>query len=128
MSEKKKSCDANGRSRMIPKEVCHQCLWIVRDMERLEKLEKLGEYMAGTDELVLYETEYGIAAEGVINNAKNTLDCIRRAEESVPEFYRKGILDNIIFRTDFDVNAHLNTWQKWKRVFLHELARNLMLI
>ncbi len=113
---------------VLPREVTYQCIWTVRDMKRLLELEALSDYKHGGDEIVLYEMGNLIVRESVAKRAREVLDAIRAATDELPEAYRKGIIDNIVEKKDFDVFAHVNTWQRWKQVFLYELARNLMLI
>lgn len=88
---------------VLPRAVYYQCVWIVRDMERMEK--------TPVSELDL---------------TRQRLECIRRAILEIPEEYRSGVLKSVIQRGapigDF---AHENTWKRWKQRFIYRLAKNL---
>lgn len=128
MESKKAYRDAPGSSLKLPKEVYYRCVWIVRDISRLEELASL------LDEDMVHvwkdgsESDVSIISEAAARNAAHELECIDRALGSVPEVYREGLLDNIVAKTPFSDFAHPNTWKRWKLVFLHELARALNLI
>ena len=69
-----------------------------------------------------------VAREEVIRHAVFVTECVREALDSIPEEFRTGILENIINKTDFNTEAHSNTWKRWKKAFLYRFAFNLGLI
>lgn len=100
---------------VLPTPVYHQCIWIIRDMERLSAV-----------------AEESCLTEAVLT-ARSRLECISSALSAVPAEYRAGILDSIcsrggssqgVFMNDY---ACINTWKKWKQIFIYTLARNLSL-
>lgn len=94
----------------IPREVYYQCLWLARDAVRLEELA-------------------ANANRSSIGKASaNRLDAINRAKEAVPEEYREAVMGNIIYGTKFPDFAHDNTWRKWKKRYIYQLAVELELI
>ena len=96
------------RSMKLPDCVYHQCLWIVRDMDRLNEV-------AGSEYVSLEVTV-----------ARERIRCISSALESVPVEFRAGILENIVKRgSGFGAFASNNTWRRWKQIFLYTFARNL---
>ena len=100
-----------AKSWKLPHAVHYQCIWLIRDMERLRVLAANPEPSPA-------------AAE-----ARFRLDCIQLALQEVPEFYRDGIIGNIRGeRSGYGEHAHLNTWKRWKQIFLYELALDLRLI
>ena len=113
----------------LPKEVYHQCMWIVRDLDRLYRLDAIHRHGKRDDELVFYEEEdcrtFGSEVTG---EAARKIVCIRRALTSVPEEYRVDVLDSIVEGVRPPEYAHENTWRKWRRIFIGELAANLNLI
>ncbi len=94
----------------LPREVYYQCLWLVRDVERLKKLSKSAN-----------KTSIGKAS------AKR-VKAIKKALEALPEEYRQAVADNIISGVPFPDIAHDNTWRKWKKRFIYEVAVELELI
>ena len=112
-----------------PKAVHHQCMWIIRDIDRLYKLDAIRRHGKRDDELVLYEDENArFISEAVTEEAARKIDCIKRALLAIPMEYRMDMLDDIVEGRKSSPIAHENTWKKWKRVFIRELASNLNLI
>ncbi len=97
---------------VLPRAVYNQCLWMVRDVNRLVRIVN-----SGADPALM-----PTAAA-----ARERLEAIQAALSFVPEEYREGILDGIINRKNFGP-AHDNTWKRWKQRFIYELAVNLMLV
>lgn len=97
---------------VLPKEVYHQCLWVVRDVERLQAL-------------ALHAADRSLPQ---CSAARARLEAIYAAMNKIPEEYRQGIFDQIVNREPFKNGAHENTWKKWKQRFLYELAINLMIV
>lgn len=113
----------------LPKAVYYQCLWTVKDMERLKRLEAAEAYAADEGELVFFvDEDEVIKSAAVLEEAGWRLDCIRKAIRKLPEEYRQYTMESIIYNIPFNDLAHENTWRKWRQVFLRELAKNLMLI
>lgn len=119
----------NVRTYRLPKAVYYQCIWIIKDIDRLKRLEVAANTGCKEDELVFFEVdEEVIRNREVLRQARFKLNCIRRALEEVPEEYRENTLDSIIYNLPFSDMAHENTWRKWRKVFIRSLASNLMLI
>ena len=113
----------------LPKEVYHQCMWIVRDLDRLYRLDAIHRHGKRDDELVFYEDENCRSfGHEVVAEAAKKIVCIRDALTRVPEEYRVDVLDSIVEGVRPPAIAHENTWKKWRRVFITELAYNLNLI
>ena len=117
------------RKRVLPSEVYYQCLWVVKDMNRLQEIAgmEFRREMLAEDVLTYGNTamqESPVAAEAMFK-----LDCIHRALMEIPEIYREGIIENIqTRRTGYPCSAHENPWKKWKQRFIYMLAENLRLI
>lgn len=113
----------------VPKEVYYQCIWLIKDLDRLRRLEAVSNYAAGENELVFFVDEENVIRDGaVLAKAKENLSCIRRALLKIPEEYRQGTIDCISYNVPYSDMAHENTWRKWRQVFVWELAKNLCLI
>ncbi len=115
---------------VLPSAVYHQCIWVVKDMARLETVAKqrfAAELLAET------VASYGVTAEERCppeqEEAMFKLDCIHHALLLIPEEYREGILHSIQNRgSGYYDFAHENTWKKWKQRFIYALAVNLNLV
>ena len=101
----------------LPEEVYHQCLWIVRDMERSIGL--FASFMAvDRGELPLQ-----------VSSAGHRICAVSRALEMVPAEYRQGIIDSILKRGGgFRDYAHENTWKRWKQRFIYGVAVEMGLV
>lgn len=99
-------------SASLPREVYYQCVWMIRDMERLKSLVESSDSDAGPDDR--------------IDDAIVKIDCLNRALEEIPDYYRKGIIESVKVRGGgFDEFAHANTWKKRKTRFMQAFAANL---
>ena len=126
-AERRKSMKKNEYS--VPKEVYYQCLWLIKDIDRLRKLEAVSNYAAEEDELVFFVDDEDVIRDAkVLDNAKWRLNCIRQALIKIPEEYRQSTLDCISYNIPYSDMAHENTWRKWRQVLIWELAKNLFLI
>lgn len=113
----------------VPKAVHHQCMWIVKDMERLLRLEMAADEVKQGGGAVYFSDEATLIKGGeVFDEAERKLECIRLAAQKLPPEYRQGTIDSIAYGKPFDDTAHTNTWRRWRRVFIKELAQNLFLI
>jgi len=113
----------------VPKAVYYQCVWTVKDIDRLRRLEAISSYTKNNDELVFFvDDEQVIRNAEVLTQAAWKLECIRKAIEEVPAEYRQGTLDCLVYNLPFADVAHENTWRRWRQVFIRELAKNLLLI
>ena len=116
----------NGR---LPKEVQYQCTWLVKDIERLYRLDAMRRHGRRDDEIVLFEEENcRTVRDEVMEQAAHRLACIKEALEVVPEEYRMCIIENIVSGDIYYELAHENTWKRWRRIFIKELAYKLKLI
>lgn len=117
-----------GKDAQLPREVYYQCIWTVRDLPRLRELRaqaRDGEGF-GEDEIVMYVDDSNrVIPQSVVLEARRKIECIERALSDVPEEYREMILANIVEGRAFGDQAHDNTWKKWKKRFINNLAREM---
>lgn len=112
-----------------PKAVHHQCMWIIRDLDRLYRLDAIHRHGKRDDELVFFEDENcRLISPAVTEEAARKIACIKKALLAIPEEYRMELLDGIVEGIKPSAVAHENTWKKWRRIFIRELASNLKLI
>jgi len=118
-----------SRKMRVPKPVYYQCVWILKDIERLKRLEAVDNYRSSNDEFVVFVDEEEVIRNAeVLYQARFKLECIRRALLAVPEDYRQMTIDSIVYGLSFGDMAHENTWRRWRQIFIRELAGNLNLI
>ena len=97
----------------MPKAVYYQCLWTVKDIDRLYRLEAMMKHEKSEDEVVLYEDEGGMAMnEEVLRQASWKLSCIKDALNVIPQEYRIETIESIVDGVFPTGIAHENTWKK----------------
>ena len=117
------------RKDRVPKQVYFQCIWTVKDIERLKRLEAISNYSQEGNEMVFFVDEEDVIRDvAILKQATWKLECIRKAITKLPKEYRQATIDNIVFNVPYGDVAHENTWRKWRQVFIRELAKNLLLI
>lgn len=96
----------------IPRSIYFECIWIIRDKKRLERI------------LASNIDEYG----EVERNAYYKLDAIHRAILKIPAEYRGVILRSITYGiNNTNIYIHENTIKIYKREFIYQVAKNLAL-
>ena len=75
-----------GKSKYsVPKPVYYQCVWLIKDMDRLRKLEAVSNYAAKDDELVFFVDDEDVIRDSeVLEKANWKLNCIRKARIRIP--------------------------------------------
>ena len=97
---------------IIPRSIYFECIWIIRDKKRLERI------------LASNIDEYG----EVERNAYYKLDAIHMAILKIPAEYMGVILKSITYGIkNTNIYIHENTIKKYKREFIYQLAKNLAL-
>ena len=113
----------------VPKAVYHQCIWVIKDIDRLRRLEAASKIEGVDGEPVFFVDEDEMIRDAaVLNEAVRKLDCIREALEEIPPEYRQHTLDNIMYNIPLSDMAHENTWRRWRATFIKALAKNLKLV
>lgn len=120
--------NGNGNG-TLPRAVYHQCEWILRDYDRLvQVVARTPDIDAAENEIVFYAGDSaGLTPKSVIDEAKFKIRSIECALESLPEEYREAVFEYYVHERRLPDEAAENTWKKWKRTFIEELARELNL-
>ena len=124
------------KKQVVPQPVYRQALWAVKGLlrmkDRLREL-RMEAYVPGERNLLKtyagYGTGYVCDVTGdkatEIANLSRRIDAIVRAFDAVPEQYRKGIEDKLIYDVPYSDEYHPNTWKRWQQVFIFNVAENL---
>ena len=119
-----------GKKYGLEKEVYFETIWYIRQYPKMvEEYEELmqGSYIWGKMKMdgMPHGTKtsdmVSAAAEKLADVTKRMLP-IRKAIDHIPEEYHQGILDNIIHRKPYPIEADLSTWKRWKRRFVYWVA------
>lgn len=121
---------------VLPNAVYYQCIWAIRDLERMEKrmteLKEEEKSAIGASIVsdrvsgfVLRRPTEEIALEKAI--LEERVSGIHSALETVPEDYRAFILSNIILKNSGKAFPN-RMWKYWKQRFVYTVAKNLSII
>lgn len=115
--------------RVMPRAVYYQCIWMTRDIDRLEELasrEKDLQDFSREEIVLLADEREDIISTNLIKEASFRMRCINDALDAIPEEYREGVIEIIKkVRPHYPDTAHENTWNKWKRCYIYTLAKNM---
>lgn len=116
----------------LPRTLYNQVIAIVRDYDR--KLEKVNDVLYGNvpppDGMprgTVVGDPVGMKVEAVEAPLRE-IEAINRALNAIPEEYALYIFDNVRYGDPYPDIAHRNTWSKWRKRFLYQVARSLRYI
>lgn len=113
---------------ILPRAVWHKTLWEIRDYYRMtEEAENL---------LVASPSSDGTGRKGSIGDptfAKASkrerllrrIDVIDEAKATIPDEYRKGVWDSVMYGTRYPDDADRTTYARWKSRFVYTVAVKL---
>lgn len=123
---------------VLPDPVYYQCLWAIRDLERLEnKLSELEEDIKAGVKGKAYVNEgrrdYCDVKPTEINaiekvNLERRINSIKKAFAGVPDSYKGYVMDSILNKVSPKKRYPDNIWKIWKQRFVYSVAVNLNLI
>jgi len=53
------------------------------------------------------------------------LQAIEQAKLYIPECYREGVWNNLLYKTPYPKGAHRKTWWQYKTAFVRKVAQNM---
>lgn len=116
----------------LPKPVRMRVIWAVRDYERMrmEYDEALWDSPGPPDgqprgTKISNPTERKGMQRAELSR---TLEAIEQAFNTVPEEYRQGVWNNVVYRISYPIDAGSATYARHKGKFLYRAAKNLYLI
>ena len=127
------------KEHLLPQPVYRQALWAVKDLLRLRsRLSELrrAAYAVGERNLLdrCVRSGGGFVCDSTGNKAVEIanlswrIDAIVRAFDAVPEKYRTGIEEKLVYDIPYSDEYDPNTWKRWKQVFLYNVAKNLYIL
>lgn len=120
------------KSCALPDELARQVLWIVRDYDRMKQ-----EYdnaiwdSPGPPDGQPRGSDTGAPTErGGIKRAElsKKLHAIEQSKLEIPEMYREGVWNNILYKTPYPYGANRTTYWRQKALFLRRVAEKLFLV
>lgn len=75
-----------------------------------------------------------VSPDGVLNKAircieySNVTDAIDKALNQIPTEYKRGVWNNILYRSAFPMDADRSTYVRYKSKFIYQVAEELNLI
>ncbi len=119
---------------VLPQTVYRQALYAVKDLDRLRRKflflrEEITSISSPDPSEIrisggkVSDVTGALASE--LTNTKSRIDAIENAFCKVPEKYREGIGDRLVYDVPYDGGHCINTWKKWQQVFLYYVAVNL---
>ena len=123
---------------VLPQAVYRQALYAVKDLTRLRR--KLFYLKEEAGSVKCLDPSVGLVSGGTISDLTGNLATeiglteqrIRSIEDAfikLPEKYRTGVEDKLVYDVPYDESAHcINTWKKWQQILIFHVAANLKLL
>ena len=122
-----------GRNKyQLPGTVRMRTLWLIRDYDRMKaEYYSLLENGNGPPDGQPRGSTTGNPTERTgmkrADLARN-LEAIEQALSTVPEEYRRGVWNNIVYRARYPMDAGQATYRRWRARFLYRTAKNMNFI
>ena len=99
----------------LPRNVYMRTLYLIRDYDRLQP------GCRGNSDTT---------ADKAIQIADVSKECeaIEQAIICIPEEYRKGVVNNVMYQIRYPDTAHYMTWAKYRSRFIQNVAKNMRYI
>lgn len=126
------------KSYLLPQTVYRQALYAVKDLDRMKKklqfMEAEASGILSSDPSVIMSR--GGAVSDITGNrasemalTESRIKAIESAFEEVPQKYRSGLKDKLIYDIPISrLGYSVNTWKKWQQVLLYHVAVNLKIL
>ncbi len=123
---------------LLPQTVYRQALYAIKDLDRLRGklfyLEEVSSSLKSIDPSELFfcggsvsDVTGDLASE--MAQTETRIRAIEKAFRKIPEKYRRGIEDKLIYDVPYDESQHcINTWKKWQQVLIYHVATNLQIL
>lgn len=121
-----------GNKYILPRTLYHQTLWQIRDYYRLKEMAE--SIMEESPPPPDGQPRGSGVSDQVANKASrrehalNIIGIIDKEKELIPEEYRKGVWDNVLYGTSYPRTADRSTYGRYKSRFVYNIAKNLYLL
>ena len=109
----------------LPKAVYHQTLWFIRDYQRMkERLDEMLVESSSADGMPRGSATGDPTMARVMkreNLLKKTL-VIENAMAKIPEEYRKGVWNSVMYNKAYPLDADRTTYARYKSKFISQVA------
>ena len=117
---------------ILPASVYNQTIWLIRDYQRMkDEAEALLEDSPKPQDGMPHGSP---SPDGVVNKViqrdryLTKCSAIERALASIPQEYRQGVWDSILFHTRYPANADRTTYGVYKSRMIYTVAKELGMI
>lgn len=111
---------------VLPRTLYHKTQWLIRDYERLKaEYETAGDISAVNYDGMPHGSEAGNPTlRNALKRAEigSDLKAIDAALRRIPEEYRAGVFESIVYRKRYPDTAGINTWKRWRQRFIYFAA------
>lgn len=122
-----------GRNKyQLPGTVRMRVIWLVRDYDRMKaEYYSLLDNGNGPPDGQPRGSTTGNPTERI--GAKRAelsrnLEAIEQALNIIPTEYRRGVWNNVVYRSRYPMDAGEATYRRWKKKFLYNIAKNMNFI
>ena len=116
---------------ILPQAVYHTAIWRIRDYYRIKKLaEDIINENATMDGLPKSNAISDTVAQKAIKREKylSEIKQIDNALLEIPQEYRVGVWNSVLFRQPYPLDATRVTYSRYKSKFIYFVSKNLKLI
>lgn len=113
----------------LPDELANQVIWLVKDYDRM-KLEydnTIWDSPDPPDGQPRGSNNSDPTSREALKRAElfRKLQAVEQAKLMIPEVYRKGVWNNLLYRTPYPNDASRKTYWSYKSGFLYKVAENM---
>ncbi len=126
------------KSYVLPQAVYRQALYAVKDLDRLRR--KLSFLIKTKNKVSITDPSYLMGGGGLITDLTGNIateitdteariNAIESAFDKIPDKYRDGIEEKLVYDVPYDSNVHcMNTWKKYQQMLIYYVAENLRIL
>lgn len=113
---------------ILPTAVWNKTIWQIRDYYRLKEARDDIIYQRGADDGMPHGSGTGdptFQKAEKLARVQDVVKVIEDALEQIPQEYRKGVWDNVQFRSPYPDDADRHTYGRLKAIFVYTVAKRL---
>ena len=117
---------------ILPHALYMQVVWLIRDYDRMrdEYESSLEKSPAPPDGQPRGGNNVDSTQEKALTrvNLWTKIEAVDQALNTVPEEYRQGVWNNVVYRVRYPDDAAVSTYRRWKGRFIYQVAKNMFWI